>query len=220
METLTFGKCTKTILKKTFGLRQIWQSEQLDAWLTIAETQKIDAFERELLTRLQHTLIRRVDDWNEAELSEYFIGPIIALIDFNTEYFSAFTQRPLETEIGDYKLMGKPDMLVAKGETEPEIPYVCFQEYKKQIDPEGNPVYQALGEMLAARELNPHSHPIYGVGVIGKLWHFILLDGHDYVVSPGFLADGDDLFSIVTILKGLKGILVEIARQDAEGKSE
>ena len=30
METLTFGKCTKTILKKTFGLRQIWQSEQLD----------------------------------------------------------------------------------------------------------------------------------------------------------------------------------------------
>lgn len=59
--------------------------------------------------------------------------------------------------------MGKPDMLVARGESAPEIPYFCFQEYKKQIDPEGNPVYQALGEMLAAQPLNPHPHPIYGI---------------------------------------------------------
>ncbi len=215
METLTFGKCTKAILKKTFGLHQVWQSDQLDAWLETTKTQIIDEIEQTVLSRLQHTLIRRIDDWNEAELSEYFIGPIIALIDFNTEYFSIFSERSLETEIGDYKLMGKPDMLVARGESGPEIPYFCFQEYKKQIDPEGNPVYQALGEMLAAQELNRHPHPIYGVGVIGKLWHFIVLDGNDYVVSPGFLADGDDLSSIVKLLKGLKTILIEIAKQDA-----
>lgn len=217
MEILTFGKCTKSILKKTFGLRQVWHNDALDAWLTTAETQTLDEFEQTLLARLQHALIRRVDDWNEAELSEYFIGPIIATIDFNTDYFSVFTQRPLEARIGEYTMMGKPDMVIARGETEPEIPYFCFQEYKKQIDPEGNPVYQALGEMLAARNLNPHPHPIYGVAVIGKLWHFLILDGDAYSVSQGFLADGDDLASILKILKHLKSILIDIARQDAEG---
>lgn len=60
-----------------------------------------------MLLRLQHTLIRRIDDWNEGELSEYFIGPLIALIDFNTDYFSVFSERPLETQIGEYKLDGQ-----------------------------------------------------------------------------------------------------------------
>ena len=215
METITFGTCTKQMLKKHFGLHQLWQSALLDAWLTTAAALELDEFEQAMLLRLQHTLIRRCDDWNEAELSEYFIGPIIALLDFNTDYFSVFTQRPLEAEIGQYKLMGKPDLIVAKGEAEPEVPYFCFQEYKKQIAPEGNPVYQALGEMLAARALSQHEHPVYGGGVIGKLWHFLVLQGNEYVVSKGFLADDEEIFAIFEILKALKAILIEIAKQDA-----
>ena len=215
METILFSKCTKEFLKSTFGLRQLWTSPLLDAWFERSKAIVLEDFERKLLDHLQHTLIRRSDDWNEAELNEYFIGPLIALVNFNTDYFCVFAERPLEADIGEYKLTGKPDLMVATGETTPKIPYFCFSEYKRQIDPEGNPLYQALGEMLAAKALNRHAHPIYGVGVIGKLWHFLVLQENEYVISKGFLADDEEIGDIFEILKALKAILLEIAKQDA-----
>ncbi len=75
-------------------------------------------------------------------------------------------------------------------------------------------MYQALGEMLAARELNPRAHPIYGVGVIGKLWHFLVLQGQEYCVSKSFATDDEEIFEVVKILKALKVLLIEIAKQD------
>ncbi len=214
IETIFFSKCTKELLKETFGLHQIWTSPLLDEWFERAEAINPEDFELKVLEVIRHTLIRRCDDWNEFELSEHFIGPLIAIVDFNTDYFSTFLERPLEAEVGEYKLMGKPDLMVAKGETTPKIPYFCFQEYKKQIDPEGNPLYQALGEMLAAASLHPSKHPIYGVGVIGKLWHFVILQGKEYAISKGFLADDEDIVTIFKILKALKIILIEIAKHD------
>ncbi len=215
METIFFSKCTKELLKETFGLHQIWENAKLEQWLQQAKTIDLEDFEIKLLNQLKDTLLRRGDDWNEFELNEYFIGPIIALVNFNTEYFSVFAERTLEAEIGEYKLTGKPDLMIAKGESFPKIPYFCFSEYKKQIAPEGNPVYQALGEMLAARELNPHPHPIYGVGVMGKLWHFLILHGQEYCVSKSFATDDEEIFDVVKILKALKALLIEIAKQKA-----
>ncbi len=215
METILFSTCTKAMLKDTFELQQLWESQILDAWLTRSQSMSLEDFEIKLLHTLQETLNRRSDDWNEAELNEYFIGPIIAFVNFNTEYFCAFSERPIEAEIGEYKLTGKPDFMVAQGESFPKIPYFCFSEYKKQIAPEGNPVYQALGEMLAARELNPHKHPIYGVGVMGKHWQFLVLQGQEYCVSKSFTTDDEELFDVVKILKALKEILLNIAKTDS-----
>ncbi len=211
---LTISKCTKEFLKETFGLRQIWESPVLENWLEHARMMTLEDFEMKVLESLKENLIRRSDDWNEFELNEYFIGPIIALVNFNTEYFCVFAERNLEVELGEYKLTGKPDLLIAAGESFPKIPYFCFSEYKKQIEPEGNPVYQALGEMLAAQHLNPREHPIYGVGVMGKLWHFLVLQGQEYCVSKSFATDDEEIFDIVKILKALKGILIDIAKQD------
>jgi hypothetical protein len=214
MQTITFGKCTKDLLKNTFGLHQLWDSEILTQWFDKKETITVDDAERNILNRLKNTLMRKSEDWNETELSEYFIGPLISLVDFNTDYFSAFSDRTIEAEIDDYKLTGKPDMMVAKGEDIPKIPYFCFQEYKKQIEPEGNPTYQALGEMLVAAKLNIHSHPIYGVSVIVKMWHFIILHNTEFCVSKGFLADDNEIFDIFKILRALKVLLIEIAKKD------
>ncbi len=91
---------------------------------------------------------------------------------------------------------------------------LCFHEYKKEHEPKGDPAAQALSAMLVARELNHRAHPIYGIYVVGKLWHFMLLDGDAYVISKGFLADDEEIFTIFKILKALKAILLEIARQD------
>ena len=212
METILFSACTKAILKDIFGLRQLWESPILNAWFERAQAVELEDYEVKMLQNLQKTLIRRCDDWNEAELNEYFIGPIIALINFNTEYFCVFSERSLEVEIGEYKLTGKPDLMIAQGESFPKIPYFCFSEYKKQIAPEGNPVYQALGEMLAARELNPSDHPIYGVGVMGKQWQFLVLQGEEYCVSKSFATDDEEIVDVVNILKALKEILLDRAR--------
>ena len=131
-----------------------------------------------------------------------------------TPLFTIFAERPMTGIVGDYELYGSPDAVIAKGRYSPKIPYFCFHEYKKENEPKGDPAAQALAAMLAAQALNHRPHPIYGLYVVGKLWHFLLLHGQEYVVSPGFLADGKELFEIVKLLKALKPILTEIARQD------
>ena len=60
-----------------------------------------------------------------------------------------------------------------------------------------------------------HDHPIYGVGVMGKLWHFLVLQGQDYCVSKSFATDDEEIFEVVKILKALKAILFDIAKLDA-----
>jgi len=215
METITFRQCTKEIIKGRFGLRATSEAPILVSWLQHAQTMELDSLEREIIRRYQAVFIERVDDWNEFELSEYFIGPLITFINFNTPYFCVFAERPLEVVVNDCLLTGKPDLMIASGETTPKTPYFCFSEYKKQIAPEGNPVYQAIGEMIAAQELNAHKHAVYGVAVIGRLWQFIVLHQNEYGVSHSFTADTDDLFDIFKILKALKVILIELARQDA-----
>ena len=69
--------------------------------------------------------------------------------------------------------------------------------------------------MLAARELNPGKHPIYGMYVIAEKWHFMILQESEYAISKGFLADDEEIFEIVKILKALKVMLIEIAKQNA-----
>jgi len=73
--------------------------------------------------------------------------------------------------------------------------------------------------MLVAQELNRREHPIYGVYVVGKLWHFMVLQQQEYVISKGFLADDEQIFDIFALLKALKVILLDIAKQDVGGAS-
>ena len=124
-------------------------------------------------------------------------------------------RRPMTGIVGDYERYGSPDAVIAKGLYSPKIPYFCFHEYKKENEPKGDPAAQARSAMLAAQALKHRPHPIYGLYAVGKLGHFLLLQGQEDVVSAGFLADGKALFEIVKLLKALKAILSEIAKQDA-----
>ena len=68
--------------------------------------------------------------------------------------------------------------------------------------------------MLVAREAAQRRHAVHGVYVVGEYWHFMALQQDDYCISKSFAADDEEIFDIFKILKALKAILIEIARQD------
>jgi len=211
METINFSKVTKEMLKQKFGLRKTENNELITSWFEKSKTYTLDAFETQFITKYQKLLISKVELWNEFELSEHFLGPIMSMVDFNTEYFSMFAERTIEVQTEHFLLTGKADMIVASGETEPVNPYFCLQEYKRQTDPNGNPQFQVISEMYAATQKNNNAMPIYGISIIGKMWQFVALQKNEYSLSYSFSADSVQIFEIYKILKALKDILIENA---------
>ena len=210
-----FSDWNKEELEETFGLNRMETVAPLEQWFQAAQTMTIEEMDAIVLNRLYKALLNNVDAWNEIELIEYCIGPLFVWVDFNTPHFKIFSERALAGIVGDYELSGEPDAMIATGRYSPKIPYFCFHEYKKENEPKGDPAAQALAAMLVAQELNRRDHPIYGLYVVGKLWQFIVLQGQEYAISRGFLADGEEIFTIFKILKALKAMLIEIAKQDA-----
>ena len=204
----TLASCTLKYLDKVIGTRQVEQLPALDAWM--ARTADISDFDQQILLRFQRTLKFNVHDWNEHELDSHFIGPVFALSDFSTREFNHFSQRELSATVQDILLYGRVDGMVASGWREPELPFFAFQEYKRNLDPNGDPAGQVLAAMLAGQALNNGAFPIYGCYVVGRDWYFMALDGLDYASTQGHNAlDTDELFDIFRILKALKQIVAE-----------
>jgi hypothetical protein len=207
MEKLTFKQITRNLLKDKFGLVLVRNHEVLEQWKKTSILQKISEYEQQTLLRLQNTLIKRCVSWNEFELSEWFIGPLISLVEFENDDFSLFAFHDLTAQIDDYEITGKPDVMFARGIDEAQIPYFFFNEYKRQTDPDGNPQTQLLGAMLAAQSLNKNDKPIYGIYVIGKFWTFVILHGNQWCESNSYVSDDQDIFEIFRLLRGLKELI-------------
>jgi hypothetical protein len=198
--------CNLKFLEKTFGLEEVDMLSALDDWKAIAVN--ISDFERESLLHLRHLLDFNVHDWNEYELDFHFIGPVFALVNFSSKKFNHYSQRFIKGEVGDYLLFGKPDGMVSAGRREPEIPYFAFQEYKRELDPDGDPAGQALAAMLVGQSFNTDSLlPVYGCYINGSIWKMIVLSGKEYTITDGFNALTDDIFEIFKMLKALKEIV-------------
>jgi len=209
METINFRNCTTEFVEDTFNLTKIKESNYLNNWFVDSKNIEISDFETQAVLYFQTILNQKVLDWNEYELSEQFIGPLISLVNFNTHKFSAFVFRQLKGQIGDYILSGEPDLMIATGRSQPKIPYFCFQEFKRSFENPGEPQGQVLASMLIAQEQNVEKHPIYGIYVIGKYWHFLVLHKNEYVVSKSFTADDEEIFDIFKLLKQLKNIIIQ-----------
>jgi hypothetical protein len=119
-------------LDEAFGLKQIWESDLLQQW----ENNDIamDEFEKRTLLQLQKSLIRSGRAWNEVELENKFISPLIMTAAIDNDEMSYFLERPLSCIIGDYELSGIVDGMIASGFREPKKPYFCFHEYKRNIE--------------------------------------------------------------------------------------
>lgn len=164
-QTKFFRDCTLQFSEKTFGLEQVDSLPALDAWLT--NPVELSAFETESLAHFRKLLTFNVHDWDEPELDSHFIGPMFALVNFSSKKFNHYVQREISGNIGEWHLYGKHDGIVASGRREPEQPFFAFQrsvvtEYKRKLDPNGDPAGQVLAAMPAGQSQNITIQPVYG----------------------------------------------------------
>lgn len=205
---LYLNQMTLTQMYKIFGLKRVRQMNELDSWL--ANLPELTETEIGIIDFYQKRLLENIESWNEQELSLGFIGPIINLINYKVDYkINFFAQRNISTIIGDYELIGKPDGMIATGLFDPDIPFFCFQEYKKEVNSSGDAAAQNLAAMLVGQTLNQNDSTIYGCYIVGRLWYFMVLKGKEFAISKDFSATHDDIYDIVKILKSLKNILFE-----------
>ena len=198
----TFKEWNLDKIEEAFGLKQVWQSEILDE--LINHPYQLDEMERTFVTKLQRHFSFGGDDWNEVELENKFISPMIVLSEIADEKCSYFLERELSTTIDEYDLSGKVDGMIATGFRSPKKPYFCLNEYKRGTDPDGDPKGQALIAMLVAQRLNDNQAPIFGCFVIGRIWQFMILEGNQYTISRDFSCVDNEVFDIFRILKGLR----------------
>ncbi len=205
---LNFKDCTLALLDETFNMEQADECRALQTWLE--SKAEISGLEQQVLAMLGKTLKDHVHDWNEMELIQHFIGPVFSLVNFSTKKFGLFAERQFSGVVEGTEMSGRPDGMVASGFRLPKKPYFCFQEYKKEKDPEGDPAGQTLAAMLVAQEINEHSNPVYGCYIRGQHWFFMVLEGKKYCISVPYTATRDDIFDIFRILKVLKQIVAEL----------
>ncbi len=204
----TFENWESEELELTFGLQRVKNSLSLGQWLkakciiTDIENLRIDILRSELSDN--------ADYWNEDELKFFFISPLIAFVNFTSEKFKPFTQRPLATMKTDVngsevELKGRVEFIVATGKQHPRHPFFFLHEYKPEKRRDKDPLGQVLSAMLASRELNTTKHALYGCYVVGRMWFFVLLQNNEYSVSQAYDATKkDDLSAIFCILKECK----------------
>lgn len=201
-----FREWTLEKIEDVFGLQQVRHLSALTAWL--AYPYQINDFEKRYLTELQEVYLLGGDDWNEVELENKFISPLIVFAKIDNKRFAYFLERELAVAIGEYNLSGKVDGMIASGFRSPRKPYFCLNEYKRQTASDdcpanGDPRGQVLIAMLTAQHLNDGPNPVLGCYIIGKSWTFVCLQGDYYAVSEAYTADGEGIFDIFRIIKGL-----------------
>lgn len=203
---IAFREWTTQQLEKKFQLHRIKNCETLEAWLK-KPGQMLSKENKQAIEVLRDKLDTYALYWNEDELKWYFISRFFNLIDLESPYFHLFVNRRIKAKVGKYELNGRVDALIASGNYEPEVPFYCFHEYKKEKGSADDPVGQLLSAMLAGRKLNQDDEPIYGTYLIGRLWFFVTLEKDHYCISKAYVASNDDIFDIYRIVSSLKGII-------------
>lgn len=218
MKTATFKEWDLTKLDKAFGLKQILLADTplLQAWKTLAQSLDISDFEKQTLLDLQEPLTWGGKSWNEVELENKFISPVIMTAKIDDRSIGYFLERPLKGTVGNYELSGIVDGMIATGFRDPDVPFFCMHEYtsttlsasKKSVENQGSPDAQALAAMLVAREQNNNEKPIYGMYIVGLTWNFMVLNGQEYCISKDYKSDDEEIFDIFRMLKALKQIIL------------
>lgn len=162
-----------------------------------------------ILLQYAQELFEWVDTWNEDELKFFFISPFLKLVNYHSDYYKPFTQRPLEIiyDNGNKTTSGRVEFMLARGKQTPKKPYFFLHEYKPAKRRETDPLGQLLIAMVAAQYQNNDNLPVYGGYVVGKYWNFVVLDGKQYGVSQSYDAANPDtivhLFNTLQYIKML-----------------
>jgi len=193
-------------VEDVFGIYPAKDNSRLEEWLKAACP--ISENEEKQLEVLQKRLISRVKYWNEAAIQFYFIGPLMGMVDYDTDKYNSFLEQKMPLKVSDtVSISGNIDFLVATGKQIPKVPFFTLHEYKPEPNASADPQGQLLISMVAAQKQNQAKEidePLYGVYTIGRLWFFILLEGNTYSESLAYDATQEDLLEIFCILKKVK----------------
>ena len=124
-----FREWTLDSIEEAFGLEQVFQLDELDELVSFPY--EADEYETKYLLKLQSQFMLGGDDWNETELENKFISPLIVFSDISTPKYSYFLEREMSATIGDYTVFGKVDGLLAAGFRNPKQPFFVLAEYKQ-----------------------------------------------------------------------------------------
>jgi len=207
----TFKYWTRQDIANTFGLSVKKECKELNNWLQSEEDISEDV--KRDLVRLKGKLRDNVDSWNEQELIFQFIALLIDKVDYDNDLYKLFANRKLSGEIDGKPVSGEVDLMIASGQFEPQSPYFCLHEYKKEKGADNDPLGQLIIAMMTAQAVNDGTNIIYGTYVMGRNWYFLTLKNNEYCISDAYLATRDDIFTIFKILKKLKSILGEMVNE-------
>ncbi|MEM0992024.1 MAG: hypothetical protein AAF847_06555 [Bacteroidota bacterium] len=192
-------------VERFFDISVIKDSPALEEWL--AADDPITDKEKEQLDALKERLIENVQDWNEAALKFYFLGPFMSLIWFKSKEYNSFLENKLTVEVGDQTVQGNIDFMVATGRQTPRTPFYTLHEYKPEPGYTGYPLGQLLIAMVAAQKRNEAAGidlPLYGTYVMGRLFFFVYFYKNQYAQSLAYDATQEDIFKIYAIIKKVK----------------
>lgn len=208
-------KYSEAQLIAIFGLEKIRQATPLMLrWLETTTT--FSPYEQDTFSRILAQAVENIDAWAEEDLKMNFIAFVLELADLkSSKSIRTFFDKTIEAEREGYFLKVKSDFMMGKGILDMlQTPYFHFQaggepQYKKDKDPNGDPLAQLLEAFLIAQVLNKNQNPIYGCYVIGRFWYFVIIEGKEYCVSESFDSTKEkDLSKIIAILRHFKHILV------------
>lgn len=158
------------------------------------------------IEELRKDLLKYVDTWNEDELKFMFISPFISLVQYRSDNYKIFTQRPMSVqyENGTKTTSGKVEFMLAKGIQIPQKPFFFLHEYKQENRKDNDPLGQLLIAMVAAQAQNADNETLYGCYVSGRNWFFVFLEGKEYAVSNAYNATSKDIYQLFAILLWFK----------------
>ncbi len=185
---LSFRKATIEKLMEIVDIKRIPAKNKFNKWFDYKY--KLSEDETIFLENLIEENELFLTLYNEQTLTVKFIGLILNKVKFSNKGIKDWYGYNMRCKLNNYILNGEPDFTVATGISIPKIPYFFLQEYKKSVNPTGNPEFQVLATMLTAMTLN-NTNEIKGGFIIGRTWTFIILeklenDNYEYFVSDGF----------------------------------
>ncbi len=197
-------------VEEAFGITRLKTLNLLDALTAITATE--NHVWHPIIERYRKSANWLIEGWNEDEYKFLFISPFLKLVDFSTDHFNVFTQRPLSVtyENGTKTTSGKVEWMVARGRQSPKQPHFFLHEYKPEKNRDNDPLGQVLIAMVAAQIINNDDKPIYGIYVNGRNWFLIALNGKQYATSKAYNITSNDIFDLFAILEHLRSEMEEL----------
>ena len=214
MQTYRFSELTEetldsiVTLHEKIGVSDDW--EEMQRCLTAEERKRIDVFRADL-EGLELIAM------NEATLWSRVIYPLLVLAE--QEHIRAWAGVPLKATYATFQLEGEADGVLA-----PCIlgrmrrPYFVVHEAKRGVNAP-DPLYQLLGEMLAAAWLNwkKDDNPeqeIFGCYTVAATWSFVHgivsdIDSEKPALTISFAPEYNGVSDAERILKILKAIVAK-----------